>query len=72
LLVSALAYVLLAMTWLFREFGMVELNVAVTGLVIGSALLALSAFWSPIRSSLVQRLPGDVRARLPQGAVLAA
>ena len=46
LLVSALAYVLLAMTWLFRQFGVVELNVAVTGLVIGSALLALSAFWS--------------------------
>jgi hypothetical protein len=72
LLVSALAYVLLAMTWLFREFGMVELNVAVTGLVIGSALLALSAFWTPIRIALVQRLPGDLRSRLPQGAVLAA
>ncbi|MFM5894323.1 MAG: hypothetical protein ACKOQM_07820 [Novosphingobium sp.] len=72
LLVSALFYVLLAMTWLFRQFGMVELNVAVTGLVIGSALLALSAFWTPIRSALVQRLPGDLRSRLPQGAVLAA
>ncbi|MFM5917560.1 MAG: hypothetical protein ACKOOL_08515 [Novosphingobium sp.] len=72
LLVSALAYVLLAMTWLFRQFGMVELNVAVTGLVIGSALLALSAFWTPIRSALVQRLPNDLRGRLPQGALLAA
>ena len=72
LLVSALAYVLIAMTWLFDRFGMVELNVAVTGLVIGSALLALSAFWTPIRSALVQRLPGDLRGKLPQGAVLAA
>ncbi|MDL2351868.1 MAG: hypothetical protein QFC78_03380 [Pseudomonadota bacterium] len=72
LLVSALAYVLLALTWLFREFGMVELNVALTGLVIGSALLALSAFWTPIRSALVQHLPGRVQARLPQGVLAAA
>ncbi len=72
LLVSALAYVLIAMTWLFDRFGMVELNVAVTGLVISSALLALSAFWTPIRSALVQRLPGELRGILPQGAVLAA
>ncbi len=65
LLVSALAYVLTAMTWLFREFGMVELNVAITGLVIGSALLSLSAFWSPIRRTVVQQLPGNLRDRLP-------
>ena len=72
LLVSALAYVLIAMTWLFREFGMVELNVAVTGLVIGSALLALSAFWSPIRTALVRKLPGTMQGRLPGGMLLAA
>jgi MFS family permease len=72
LLVSALAYVLVALTWLFREFGMVELNVAVTGLVIGSALLALSAFWTPIRSALVQRLPGQLQSMLPQGVLAAA
>ncbi len=66
LLVSALAYVLVAMTWLFREFGMVELNVAITGLVIGSALLSLSAFWSPIRRAIVAQLPGGIQARLPE------
>jgi len=65
LLVSALAYVLIAMTWLFREFGMVELNVAITGLVIGSALLCLSAFWSPIRAVVVEQLPTAMRTRLP-------
>ncbi len=65
LLVSALAYVLLAMTWLFREFGMVELNVAITALVIGSALLCLSAFWSPIRATVVRQLPDGLRARVP-------
>jgi hypothetical protein len=68
LLVSALAYVLAALTYLFREFGMVELNVALTALVIGSALLCLSAFWSPIRSAVVARLPGDMRTMLPATA----
>jgi len=65
LLVSALAYVLSALTWLFDEFGAVELNVALTALVIGSALLMLSAFWTPIRSTLVERLPGKLQTRLP-------
>lgn len=72
LLVSALAYVLVALTWLFREFGAVELNVALTGLVIGSALLALSAFWTPIRSAVVAKLPGTVQNRLPRGVALVA
>ena len=49
LLVSALAYVLFAMQQLFRQFGAVELNVALTALVIGSALLLLSAFWHQAR-----------------------
>ena len=70
LLVSALAYVLIALTWLFDEFGAVELSVALTALVIGSALLTLSAFWTPIRSALVEKLPGALQARLPlPGAV---
>ncbi|EAQ30744.1 hypothetical protein NAP1_08190 [Erythrobacter sp. NAP1] len=65
LLVSALAYVLFALTFLFREFGAVELNFALTALVIGSALLSLSAFWQPIRRSVVAALPGNVQASLP-------
>jgi hypothetical protein len=65
LLVSALAYVLIALTWLLDEFGAVELNVALTALLIGSALLTLSAFWTPIRSALVRQLPAIARTRLP-------
>ncbi len=65
LLVSALAYVLFALTFLFREFGAVELNFALTALVIGSALLSLSAFWQPIRHKVVSALPGEWQARLP-------
>lgn len=67
LLVSALAYVLIALSLLFRQFGAVELNVALTGLVIGSALLALSAFWSPIRGALLRQLPEAMQTRLPRG-----
>ncbi len=65
MLVSALAYVLFALTFLFREFGVVELNVALTALVIGSALLSLSAFWGPIRRFVVDKLPGDLQMKLP-------
>ncbi|MCR2833274.1 hypothetical protein [Parerythrobacter lacustris] len=72
LLVSALAYVLVALTFLFDRFGAVELNVALTALVIGSALLTLSAFWSPIRRMVVEVLPGSLQARLPVTAALAA
>ena len=68
LLVSALAYVLIALTFLFREFGAVELNFALTALVIGSALLTLSALWTPIRRAVVNGLPGDVQTRLPATA----
>ena len=65
LLVSALAYVLFALTFLFQEFGAVELNFALTALVIGSALLSLSAFWLPIRRGVVMLLPAGVQALLP-------
>ncbi|MGB5077530.1 MAG: hypothetical protein WBO17_08635 [Sphingorhabdus sp.] len=65
LLVSALAYVLGALTFLFREYGVVELNVALTALIIGSALLCLSAFWSTIRHFVVERLPSNLKSKLP-------
>ena len=65
LLVSSLVYVLYAMRSLFAEFGAVELNVALTGLVIGSALLMLSAFWHPIRRAVVGGLPEGTRRYLP-------
>ena len=66
LLVSALAYVLYALTELFKQFGAVELNVALTALVIGSALLLLSAYWHQARRMIVTRLPTNLQARLPE------
>jgi cytochrome bd-type quinol oxidase subunit 2 len=65
LLVSALAYVLWALADLFKRFGAVELNVALTALVIGSALLLLSAFWQQARAAVVRPLPDGLRQRLP-------
>jgi cytochrome bd-type quinol oxidase subunit 2 len=65
LLVSALAYVLYALNEMFRQFGAVELNVALTALVIGSALLMLSAFWHQARGAIVRPLPLSLRDRLP-------
>ncbi|MEP7315604.1 MAG: hypothetical protein ABI667_02820 [Sphingomicrobium sp.] len=65
LLVSSLAYVLWALQSLFRKFGAVELNIALTALVIGSSLLLLSAFWHQARTAVVRPLPGGLRAKLP-------
>ncbi|MHA6720120.1 hypothetical protein ACX40Y_11790 [Sphingomonas sp. RS6] len=71
LLVSSLAYVLWAMYSLFQQSGAVELSAALTGLVIGSALLTLSAFWQPMRRMVVGLL-GSLARNLPptqQGAM---
>ena len=64
LLVSSLAYVLYALISLFQTAGAVELSAAFTGLVIGSALLLLSAFWHRARGFVVGLL-GGLRDSLP-------
>ncbi len=64
LLVSSLAYVLYAMYALLQTAGAVELGAALTALVIGSALLTLSAFWQPMRRLVVGPL-GGLGTRLP-------
>jgi hypothetical protein len=65
LMVSALAYVLFALSALFRELGAVGLNVALTALVIGSALLLLSAYWHHARTLIVERLPYRLAGKVP-------
>ena len=71
LLVSSLAYVLYALYALFQQAGAVELSAAFTGLVIGSALLLLSAFWHPVRRRVVALLGGGLAERLPPVALAA-
>lgn len=65
LLVSGLAYVLWALSEIFKRFGAIELNVALTALIIGSTLLLLSAFWHQAREAVVKPLPEGLRAKLP-------
>ena len=65
LMVSALAYVLYALSSLFHSFGALTLNTALTALVLGSALLLLSAYWTVARARVVALLPATLGARLP-------
>jgi hypothetical protein len=65
LLVSALAFLLSALSGLFEAFGAVDPNIALAALIIGSALLLLSAFWNVTRAALVRSLPPRWQARLP-------
>ena len=65
LLVSALFYVLYALTDVFEQIGAVGLSVALTALVIGSALLLLSAYWHQARRLIVARLPSTLQGKLP-------
>lgn len=68
LLVSALLYVLIALTGLLEHAGRIELSLAIATLFVGSALLALSVFWSPLRGLAMRPLPAAWRARLPATA----
>jgi hypothetical protein len=65
LMVSALVYVLFAVSAVFRQFSVVGLNVGFTALVIGSALLLLSAFWHVARAFVIGSLPRQIVTRLP-------
>ena len=64
LLVSSLVYVLYAMYALFSTAGALGLSAALTALVLGSALLSLSAFWQVARRPVVASL-GSLARRLP-------
>lgn len=65
LMVSSLVYVLWALNGLFDRFGAVETNIALAALIIGSALLLLSAFWHNARAVIVRPLPEGLRTKLP-------
>lgn len=65
LMVSALGYVLYALSSLFDTFGMVQMNFALTGICLGSALLLLSAFWHQVRELVMRAVPKPVQAYLP-------
>ncbi len=65
LLVSALIYVLYAISALVAAVGAAGVNVSLTALLVGSGLLLLSALWHAARQRVLRALPGGWRARLP-------
>jgi len=65
LMVSALVYVMYAFAAVVHEMHIVELNMAIAGLLIGSMLLLLSAFWHKSRLLIVGHFPEAIQHRLP-------
>lgn len=65
LLVSALAYVMVAISILMKETASVSQAMALTALVVGSGLAMLSAFWHRTRAALMTWVPEALRSRLP-------
>lgn len=65
LMVSALVYVLFSFTSLFNTYGVMQSGFAVTGVMIGSMLLLLSAFWHGCRARLLALLPTKLQMYLP-------
>ena len=65
-MVSALGYVLYASSSLLNHVGFAGMGFAVTALVIGGALLVLSAFWHRCRKAVVSHLPAAVLTLTPR------
>lgn len=65
LMVAALSYVLVVFANLLMRHGMVNMNFAITALVVGGALLLLSVFWHRMRTLLLGCLPKALTLRLP-------
>ena len=64
-MVSSLAYVIYAISDVLEAYGDLSYGLALTGVLIGSALLLLSAFWQKARVALVAKLPEKVQGFVP-------
>lgn len=64
-MVSSLVYVIYAIFDVLKVYGDVSYSLALTGVLIGSALLLLSAFWQKARSVLVVSLPNSIKQKVP-------
>lgn len=65
LLVSALGYVMFALSTVLKASGFIGQDLAYTALVAGAALLLLSAFWHKARVAVLQITPTSLRRLLP-------
>jgi hypothetical protein len=69
LLVSGLAYAGFALLSLIRQTGLTDLQSPITVLALGAFVLALSAFWRPLRGAFLRRLPPWLAERVPHPLV---
>ncbi len=65
ILVSGLAYVVVASIYLAAQIGTGGVTYAVAIVIIGSSLLMLSAYWQAMRRTVLPLLPADLRDRMP-------
>ncbi len=65
LLVSGLAYVVMAISGVVEAVGAVETDAGISVFVIGGLLLLLSVFWNDLRAPVMARLPDVWQVRLP-------
>jgi len=64
-MVSSLAYVLYALTELFKIYGFAGDSFAYVGVIIGFSLLLLSGFWHRSRGILFKIMPVYIKQRVP-------
>jgi hypothetical protein len=65
-MVSSLIYVLYAISTLIKTYGGIGYSFAITGVLMGGALLMLSAFWHPSRAYMVSKLPHKIKKYVPE------
>lgn len=65
LMLSALFYMLYVLNSLLKQFGIIELNIALAACFIGFSLLLLSAFWMNARAFFIKFLPDSLQQKLP-------
>jgi hypothetical protein len=65
-MVSALIYVLVALTELLENYGLEGDTFAYVGVVIGFSLLMLSGFWARVRAYILNFVPASIRALVPE------
>ncbi|CAC9970548.1 hypothetical protein [uncultured Gammaproteobacteria bacterium] len=65
-MVSSLAYVLYAISNILETYGDISYSFALTGVLIGTTLLLLSAYWHQTRSVLLNLLPKSINQYLVQ------
>lgn len=65
IMVSALVYVIYALSGLLENYGFVSYGMAMAGVFIGGSLLLLSAYWHQSRQAVMRALPQSTHAYLP-------